>query len=319
MTRKNRRLIFYSFFLIFFIVGYLVAIYSMGWRFDFKKARFVATGAIYLETKPPGVKIHLNNKFQKETINFPLFSSVLFKNLRPDFYQIKVEKEGYFPWTKTLFVESKLVTEAKDIQLFLKNPKLIEADFSEIKIEKKSNDLYFKKNGLLYKKDNNQEVQLTIETAVVPKKFDIINSSNEDFLILQLEKEKNLYFFHKEKRILEKIDQKVIRAQFSYDGKKIIYQNEKEIFIYPIDLKKKTERQLITRNTELIKNTIWINKEGTYLVFLAQGFIKIAEIDSRDQRNIIEFLPSDGDFLYTDKDFQYLYFLVKKKLYKTQI
>lgn len=319
MTRNNRRVVFYLFCILFLILSSIIVVYSKGWRFDFKKMRLVATGAIYLETKPPGVNIYLNNEFQKQTLNFSFFSSALFQDMKPDYYNIKIEKDGYFSWTKTLIVKPNLVTEAKDIELFLKKPVISEADFSEIPVQSAFGDFYFKKNGLFYKKVNGQETQLTIVPVLAPKKFVIILSKQGKILARQLNEDGALYYFNDEKKVLEKIDQGIIQASFSPDENKILYQNDHEIWVYDLDYKNKNEKQtLITRSAEPIKISSWLG-DRAYIAYISGGVIKIAELDNRDQRNIIEFFPSDGDLLYFDSNSQNLYFLSKKQLYKAQI
>ena len=42
----------------------------------------------------------------------------------PKEYQVKIIKQGYHPWQKKLRIESKLVTEAKNILLIPLNPEI---------------------------------------------------------------------------------------------------------------------------------------------------------------------------------------------------
>lgn len=317
MTRNNRRVIFYLFFLFFLIFSSIIIVYSKGWRFDFKKMRLVATGAIYLETKPAGVKIYLNDEFQKQTLNFSFFPSALFSNLKPDYFDIKIEKDGYFSWAKTLIVKPGLVTEVKEIELFLQKPIILEADLSEIPVPSAPNNFYFKKNGLFYKKTDGQETQLIIVQISAPKKFVIILSKQGKILVRQLNEDKTLYYFNAEKKVLEKIDQGVIQASFSPDENMILYQNDNEIMVYNLNYKNE-KRTSITRTVEPIKTISWLGNRA-YIAYISGGFIKIAELDNRGQRNIVELLPSSGDLLYFNSNSQNLYFVQKNNLYKAKI
>lgn len=91
-------------------------LYSQGYRFDWNLKELKKTGGLYLKATPPRTDVYINDSFAKRT-DF-LFDSVFLTNLLPKSYHVRVEKKGYIPWTKTLLVEPKQVTEAKHIILF---------------------------------------------------------------------------------------------------------------------------------------------------------------------------------------------------------
>jgi len=90
--------------------------YSQGYRFDVKKMRFLETGGIYIKTMPSDAIVTIDNDYKNRTSGFS--KDVLIQNLLPENHNIKIEKENYYSWEKTLEVKEKKVTEAKYIILF---------------------------------------------------------------------------------------------------------------------------------------------------------------------------------------------------------
>lgn len=68
-----------------------------------------------MKSEPTGATIYLNGKPRKET------TPARITNLLPDDYTIRVEKENFYPWQKTLPVQSRLTNFAENILLFEKN------------------------------------------------------------------------------------------------------------------------------------------------------------------------------------------------------
>lgn len=108
--------------LAFILFASAAIFYSQGYRFDFKAKRIVQTGGIFLKVEPKQASVFLNDKLKDKT-DF-LFGNVLLKNLLPEKYKVRVEKEGFHPWAKNLEVNEKEVTEAKRVVLIPKNPRL---------------------------------------------------------------------------------------------------------------------------------------------------------------------------------------------------
>jgi hypothetical protein len=175
MTLRIRRIIFYSFVFLFLIVGFVVVSYSQGWRINIKNCKTESQphnkvlllfqglkdcgialqkiGAIFIETKPKGVVIKINDKIFEDKSGL-IQSGTLINNLLPKTYHLKIEKDGYLPWIKNAVVESGLVTEFPFIVLIPQEIKKNSLTFSKTinnfwlnsqqKIVFKSNDhLYF--------------------------------------------------------------------------------------------------------------------------------------------------------------------------------
>jgi hypothetical protein len=102
--------------LVFAVIAPGIIMYSQGYRFDIKKMRFLETGGIYIKTMPSDAIVTIDNDYKNRTSGFS--KDVLIQNLLPENHNIKIEKENYYSWEKTLEVKEKKVTEAKYIILF---------------------------------------------------------------------------------------------------------------------------------------------------------------------------------------------------------
>jgi len=102
--------------LVFAVIAPSIIMYSQGYRFDIKKMKFLETGGIYIKTTPSDAIVTIDNDYKNRTSGFS--KDVLIQNLLPENHNIKIEKENYYSWEKTLEVKEKKVTEAKYIILF---------------------------------------------------------------------------------------------------------------------------------------------------------------------------------------------------------
>lgn len=118
MSIHTRRLIFFIFIIIFITLTPLLIFYYSGYQWDWRKNKIIKTGAFLIETNPKNALIYLNGKLQKKK------TPALINNLLPDEYLIEIKRQGYHTWRKILNVESKQVTFAQNIELFLKDVNL---------------------------------------------------------------------------------------------------------------------------------------------------------------------------------------------------
>jgi hypothetical protein len=115
MARKiplHRRLLPWSFALVFLIFAPILVFYTAGYRWNPKKGVVERNGTVIVDTKPTSVDIYLNR--QKSTAKSP----ATLQNIAPGTYLIQLEKEGYHAWRKTLSVLPEMVTFANKIILW---------------------------------------------------------------------------------------------------------------------------------------------------------------------------------------------------------
>ncbi len=103
MKRRTRYLLIVVGFVAFLILAPLIVFYTSGTLFDFGAKEYVATGILSLQTEPSDAKIFLNDKLETSTP-----ASIRFLDSKE--YTVRIEKEGYFSWTKRLEVKSGKVT-----------------------------------------------------------------------------------------------------------------------------------------------------------------------------------------------------------------
>jgi hypothetical protein len=116
MTKRTRTILFILMTFVFTVIAPGIIMYSQGYRFDIKKMKFLETGGIYVKTLPGDATVSIDKDKQDRTSGFS--RDLLIQNLLPENHTVKIEKDGYHSWTKTLEVKEKKVAEAKYVILF---------------------------------------------------------------------------------------------------------------------------------------------------------------------------------------------------------
>ncbi len=104
--------------LLFLALGTIVVIlYGKGYRFGFANGqpKLLGTGLLVATSLPNGAEVYINGHLTTATDNTI--------NLAPGEYKVKIFKQGYFPWEKTIIVQEEVVAKA-DALLFPTAPQL---------------------------------------------------------------------------------------------------------------------------------------------------------------------------------------------------
>jgi PEGA domain-containing protein len=101
------------YFLIFVTLSSFIIIGANGYKFNTHTRTFQHTGLIALTTKPEKVDASINGVVKKRK------SPIKFTYLLPGFYTVEVQKEGYLPWSKTVYVNSGEAVLNPFVTLFL--------------------------------------------------------------------------------------------------------------------------------------------------------------------------------------------------------
>ncbi|MEK7551743.1 MAG: PEGA domain-containing protein [Patescibacteria group bacterium] len=104
--------------LFFMVLGTIgVILYGMGYRFNLNKGTpaVSGTGLLVATSVPDGAQVFINNHLTTATDNTI--------NLEPGEYNVKIFKDGYFPWQKKIIVKKEVVSKA-DALLLPNAPKL---------------------------------------------------------------------------------------------------------------------------------------------------------------------------------------------------
>lgn len=117
MERQRGSIVISLLILLFLIfVTALVVLWGKGYRFDLQgKPKLSKTGLLVATSIPDGAKVFVNGNLTTATDNTV--------DLIPGEYEVKIVKDGYFPWQKRLKIQAELVTKA-DALLYPIAPKL---------------------------------------------------------------------------------------------------------------------------------------------------------------------------------------------------
>lgn len=114
----SRKILIYVLTSLFLVLGTLAIIfYGKGYIFNFEKGKIEISvnGLLAATSSPDGAGIYINDHLTSATNN-----SI---SLSPGEYDVKIAKDGYFPWKKKIKIEKEVVTSAYAL-LFPTAPKL---------------------------------------------------------------------------------------------------------------------------------------------------------------------------------------------------
>ncbi len=100
---------------LFFSIAILLIAYARGFRLDTKNKSILSTGLLVATSLPDGASVFVNDHLTTAT-NTTI-------NLPPGDYKVRITKEGYIPWQKSLKIQPEIVTKT-DALLFPSTPEL---------------------------------------------------------------------------------------------------------------------------------------------------------------------------------------------------
>ncbi len=112
MHPKFRGWLYAAFLLAFFVIAPLVVLYTAGYRLSFQTGRLLQTGLLSIESLPRGADIWVDE--EKIGSRTP----ALVENILPGDHRIRLAKDGYHVWEKTLPFASRETTFATNVVLF---------------------------------------------------------------------------------------------------------------------------------------------------------------------------------------------------------
>jgi len=263
-----KKIAFIVLVLAFFAVAPILILNVQGYRFDFEKMKLVETGGLSIKASAPEADVFVDGQYKNRTSSFT--KDLLVQNLAPDEYKIRVEKDGYHAWEKTLGVEEKKVTKAENIYLFPE-----EISFGVYKENIKDFFLSSDEKALLY---------LTNDNQIVSDENEIVLGSGEAkkyFTDIQ-----KLEFFADEEKILIKgtnyLDKTVYYYLDTTDPSSLAYlkimegaedyELEEQTIVY------KSKNQIL--RYDLINKTIEVLKTGAS-AFAMKDYYNIYAIENK--------------------------------------
>ena len=112
-SRYWRHILFVLFAAGFLISAPLVVLFTAGYRYHFESGKIVQTGVLNVSSIPKGATVFLDDLIQKER------TPAVISNVIPGDHIVRVEKDGYSSWKKTMEISSKQSTFSNQVVLFL--------------------------------------------------------------------------------------------------------------------------------------------------------------------------------------------------------
>ena len=138
-----------------------------------------------------------------------------------------------------------------------------------------------------------------------------------DFIFLK--ENSFVYLFNTETKSFEKFSENIKDFKISPDSKTIAYFFDTEIWILPIEKTKLYEAKksvFLVRFSKPIQDIFWIN--STYIAFNVENNIKISEIDTRDQLNIIDLGEFQSPRIFWSPISKRIYNLTEETLWQSE-
>lgn len=143
MSIGKRYAILAALAIIFVITAPIVVLYTAGYRYNFSKNKIEKTGILVIASEPKDAQIFINGKNMKDA------TPARIKNMMPGDYVIRAEKDGFYPWEKTLTIKNKLTTFAEDIVLFKKTlpMQIISGDIKSFSVSNDGDKIAYYEKG----------------------------------------------------------------------------------------------------------------------------------------------------------------------------
>jgi len=313
----------FGFILAFFVLGPILIFYASGYRYDLKRNKVLKTGTLMLEAKNfKKGDLFINDELYKKPFNEKTF----IYNLLPGEYQIKLEKDGYYPWQKKLTISSGTTTFATDIILFKKEVPLqiIEGqeinDFSLAPDEQKiiyllTNgpfwelylyDLQLEAKSLIYRVSNQKKISYT--WAASSKK--ILLKVDNDFLVFDLQSLKQAM------GIKDILGFTPTETKWDLQSDNLLYA-QKDFTIYKINLLSKDD-QIIFKADQKINPEFFIEANDIFYLqeIKNQNILSKYNFNFKTTKKVLELSTSNNyRFIKSTNNFIGLLDLDQSKLY----
>lgn len=303
MNLRTRRIIYITFILIFFLIAPLLIFFALGYRYNFIKGRVEKTGVLFIKSYPKNADIYLNGKLSKNTTPTQI-SRLLANN-----YEIKIIKEGYFPWTKILPIYQQTTTFIEDVTLFknkLDFKNLLLGNFTDLLVSPDSTKVVIlkedsQKSSILLFNLVNQKDKLLFQSTIPKTNFTIdcwCNSSNKiivkadyDYLIINAETANVTSLYELTARLFEQVKCDYFNDNFFY--------GLKNNYLYKIDLLGK--KTTILSNERIIAFQPWQTKL-LYIDTVKDKYTLKSRLNNEIKDILV--LPSSRNyqFIFSDRD-----------------
>ncbi|NTU69360.1 PEGA domain-containing protein [bacterium] len=217
----KKRVILYSIsFLIIVSISLSMVFVLKGYYFDFTSLSIKKGGSVFIKSIPRTAKIYVNGKLKrkKSPVNISLPTGT---------YDIKVEKDGFFPWQKSVRIDSGFVAWQNYVFLIRqdKQEKILAENINSFSISKNNDKVAYSDNaGNVYSsKVNGDDKKTLYENKNTSAPISILSWSEDSQAVLIQQKdltEEKKHYILKDKEIVElpHIPGDVSKAEFKYNS-----------------------------------------------------------------------------------------------------
>jgi hypothetical protein len=276
----NPRVAYTLFSAIAIFAGTILAIqYAQGKYHFTNEGLSKETGLLSANSFPTGAQVYVNDRLVSAT------DDTLY--LKPGDYQVKIQKEGYHTWEKSLQVEGALVTQT-NAQLFPIVPKLTPLTFSGVMNVSPSPDgsklLFYTnsatieaKNGLYVLDLSNSLVLFQKDAVQIAEDSTALDLANAKFIWSPDSSEIMLITENKE-MLLESNKKNNLRllTDVSFKKKQILSAWEEEIYLRERQFLSKFPDEIIQIATESAHN-VYLSPDKERLIYTADKSLTIPE------------------------------------------
>ena len=260
-------------FIVVFTLGTAAFMYARGYRLNLRENSINPTGLLVLKSDPDGAQIFIDNELKSAT-NTTM-------SLPPGMYDIRIEKEGYISWIKTLEIKAEIVTE-ETAHLFKSAPSLTAITFSGVENPTPSQDM----SKISY-------------IAPVPIKVATASANLNGYGLWVMEMANLPLGFSREPRRIT--DGKLNSAtwQFSPDDREIILDIAKLSYLLPISETTNEAQRVNITQRKVTTLKLWGETEKTRLESHVNKLpIELKEILLNNASSVV-FSPDERMIMYT--------------------
>lgn len=254
---------------IFILILVALIGYARGYRINFSKKTISPTGILVASSYPNGAKIYLNNKLYGATN-----SNI---NLPPGKYWLEIKKDGYSSWKKQITIKGEIVVKV-EVLLFPQNPSL--SPVTSLGVTK----AYFSQNSektIIFSQSEDPEKQGVYLLENVKKPISIFNP---------------LKLLVKKSSFSQQFDLKDCQAQFSPDGKEIIFTTPSSSYL--LSTEELTDQPFDISNSKETIEQAWQKEEKQNLEKILETFKDPMPKIASQSFKIISFSPDESKILY---------------------
>lgn len=115
LTQPIRRTILVGLILLFVLISPIVIFYTAGYRYDITTHTIQQTGVLSINARPRDARVTANN------VSIDKRLPIRLSNRAPGTYWVRIEKDGYYPWEKSIVIRSNETTYIRDVTLIKKD------------------------------------------------------------------------------------------------------------------------------------------------------------------------------------------------------